>query len=482
MCSADLWINNLKTMKKLFLSLIILFTASVSFAQSIDGDWYGVLSFSGKKLNTAFHITRSADGFTATMDSPDQGAMGLPMDKVSFKDNHLMIEFTQAKLTYQGTFVPDSNIINGKFEQGGVVLLLNLGRDKTSQKPADPGRPQDPKSFNYKREEVMFNNTKGGNQLAGTLTLPATGKVSKIVILISGSGPQNRDEEVLQFNHRPFLVWSDWLTKNGIGVLRYDDRGVGKSTGSFNEATTADFADDAEAAVNYIKSRADLKGLSIGLMGHSEGGMIAPMVASRNKDIKFTVLLAAPGIPVAELMVQQNEDLLRSVGGADSVITVSKRMNAHIYGLISANSKLPASELKTKMEATLIQDFKSYPAFIFGGQPIEQFVKGITLPLTQPWMRYFINFSPVDYLLKLKCPTLALNGTLDVQVRASSNLNGIKSALEKGGNKKFEIVSMPGLNHLLQKAVTGLPAEYVKITETVNPAALTKVSTWINAL
>ena len=230
------------------------------------------------------------------MDSPDQGARGLPTDKTTVTGNQLTIEASTYKIKYMGTFLPDRPQIKGTFLQGEGSLPLNLGRTQSAV-PAAPivARPQDPKDFPYKQEDVTFTNPKGGNQLAGTLTpLPADGKATKIVILITGSGPQNRNEELTAVNHRPFLVWSDWLTRNGIAVLRFDDRGVAKSTGNFTTATSADFADDAEAAVTYIQSRADLKGLSIGLMGHSEGGMIAPIVASRNKAVKFIVLLAAP--------------------------------------------------------------------------------------------------------------------------------------------------------------------------------------------
>lgn len=468
-------------MKRLFLSLSFILLAAASFAQSVAGDWYGLLTVPGAKLHVVFHLVKTGNDYTATMDSPDQKASGIPLDNVSFADNKLTLEFSASKITYNGTFLPDSNKINGTFHQGAASFPLILTHDRPMLKTVDSSRPQDPKDFPYKREEVVFTNPKAGNQLAGTLTLPSDGKATKIVILITGSGPQDRNEEIVQFNHRPFLVWSDWLTRNGIAVLRYDDRGVAKSTGNVS-GTSADFADDAEAGVNYIKSRPDLKKLSIGLIGHSEGGMIAPIVASRNKDVKFIVLLAGPGIPCAQLLLEQSEDQLKLTGAPDSVNKRSVDTNRKIYSAIQTYNNLPTPQLKLKIDSVLYKDFSDYPRIALDKQALDKLVEQTSAPVTSPWFRYFVTYKPADYLVKVKCPVLALDGTLDKQVSAVSNLAGIKSALEKGGNKHFEIVSMPDLNHLFQKAVTGSVAEYGQLTETVNPTALTKVSGWINQL
>lgn len=297
-------------MKKLNLTLILLLAFTTMQAQNIVGDWYGTLNVQATKLHLVFHISKNAEAYSSTMDSPDQNAFGLATDGTAFSNNQLTIQAAKFGLKYTGTFKADSNNISGTFTQGPVNVPLTLSHEKPTAALPPEARPQDPKDFPYKQEQVYFINSKAGDKLAGTLTLPA-GKVSKVVVLISGSGPQDRNEEVKQFNHRPFLVWSDWLTRQGIAVLRYDDRGIGHSTGNFNLATSADFADDAEAAVNYIKSRADLKNLSVGLMGHSEGGMIAPVVASRNKQVDFIVLLAGPGTPITELMLQQSADQAR---------------------------------------------------------------------------------------------------------------------------------------------------------------------------
>lgn len=338
------------------------------------------------------------------------------------------------------------------------------------------GRPQDPTSFPYKREEVLINNTKSNVQLAGTLTIPSNSKVSKIVILITGSGPQNRNEEVL--NHRPFLVWSDWLTRNGIAVLRYDDRGVGKSTGKFSTATTFDFADDVEAAVSFIRSRQDLNKLSIGLIGHSEGGLIATIVASSNKDIKFIVLLAGPGIPLYQLSLQQSADISHTAGASELAVNQALSLNRRYFKLIIEGSSLSKEQLKNQVDTMLYHEMLSqhWDEAKFNG-----WKQRYELLLT-PWLRSYANINPADYFSKIKCPVLALNGTKDIAVNWQVNLTGISKALDQGGNKQYKVVPLDGLNHLFQKANTGSETEYAQISESVNPITLTIVSHWINAL
>lgn len=470
-------------MKRLLSTLGLMVLVLSSFAQDIVGDWYGVLKVPGAQLNIVYHFTKNGDIYSGTMDSPDQKAFGIKIEKVEFSNNKLELNVSILNMKYVGTYLADSNKISGKFSQGPFNTTLDMKREKGNQvSAASAVRPQDPVSFPYKREEVTFTNPKAGNTLAGTLTMPENGKVSKIVILVTGSGPQNRNEDLGPMNHRPFLVWSDWLTRQGIAVLRYDDRGIAKSTGNFQTATTADFADDAEAAVAFIRSRADLKSLSIGILGHSEGGMVAPIVAARNKEVKFIVSLAGPGIPISELMVQQNDDILRLSGVSDSVIENATVTNRKIYELVNANKDLSPSSLKLKIGDVLEQQLKAHPQEGLDDEKKKEYLDMISTTVMAPWFRYFIGVKPVDYWSKVKCPVLALNGTLDVQVKAEPNLAAIKSILQKNGNKKVETVALPGLNHLFQKAVKGSVAEYEQIEETVNPAALTKVSNWINQL
>ena len=469
-------------MKKIFCTLILLFLAISSFAQTIIGTWYGVLKVQGTAIHLIFHLAKNDTAYTSTMDSPDQGAKGLAANKTDFTGNQLTIDLSKFGIKYTGAFKPDSNIITGTFMQGALRLPLNLSSKESTEVAQQPARPQDPKDFPYKQEEVTFTDTKGGNQLAGTLTMPASGHASKIVILITGSGPQNRNEELVPFNHRPFLVWADWLTRHGIAVLRYDDRGVAKSTGDFQAATTADFANDAEAAVNYIKSRNDLKGLAIGLMGHSEGGIVAPLVASRNKSVKFVVMLAGPGVPIVELMTRQTADQLKLNGVSPEIIKLSTQTNLKLYTAAIRYNNLPDDAFKLKLDSILYNDFKTYPADALGNQKPDDIVKRAVAEISSPWFRYFVTIDPASYLTKVKCPVLAIDGTLDMQVNAESNLAAIKKDLDASGNKNNTEVDLPYLNHLMQKAQTGAVSEYKTIEETVDPIALQSVSDWINKL
>lgn len=466
-------------MKKITLILMLLACAFNMKAQDVTGDWYGAIKVAGAKLNLVFHINKSGDGYSTIMDSPDQGAKGLGTDKTTVNSNTITIEATKFGIKYTGTYKPDSSIINGTFTQA----VLNTPLILTHNKPNDQGkRPQDPTTFPYKQEEVTFPNSKAGNTLSGTLTIPSSGKVSKIVVLITGSGQQNRNEELQGMNHRPFLVLSDWLTRNGIAVLRYDDRGAGKSTGNFLTATTADFADDAEAAVKYIQARTDLNKLSIGLIGHSEGGMIAPMVASRNTGVKFICLLAAPGVPMIELGLQQQKDQLRMAGRTPEEMKAPSALLQNLFKTIVDNPQLNSDQLRAKATAMLFQELGTFPPETFATESKQNMVSRITTQFLTPWYRYALALKPADYLTKIKCPMLAINGTLDIQVENITNLAAINAALQTAGNKNHEELALPGLNHLFQKAKTGSMNEYAEIEETFNPVALEKVSGWINGL
>jgi len=463
-------------MKKLTATLGLILIAGFGFAQGIVGDWYGTLKVPTGQLRLVFHISKVGDSFTTLMDSPDQGAKGFASGATTLTGNVIKVDASARGITYDGTFLPDSNKINGIFHQGGNSLPMNFSR-KPIEATAAVTRPQDPKDFPYKREEIAFDNPKGNDRLAGTLTMPADGKASKIVVLITGSGPENRDEEI--FNHRPFLVISDWLTRHGIAVLRYDDRGVAKSTGVYSAATSADFADDAEAAVNYILSRPDLKNMSIGLLGHSEGGMIAPMVAVRNNNVKFIVMLAGPGVPISQLMLKQVQDQQR--GAPQAAIDFNSGLSKAWYDGVIQNPNDSPEQLKVKLDTIGIRYIHARPESGIPDAAIPAILQSDSQMLT-PWMRYFLRVDPADYLKKVRCPVLAIDGTLDLQVDGETNLAAIKANVEKGGNKDVTIVKMDNLNHLMQKAKTGKVDEYAEISTTIEPQVLTTISDWINKL
>ncbi len=449
-------------------------------AQDVIGDWSGQLDVSGTSLRIVFHITLEGDQYQATMDSPDQGASGIPVNGVTFESPNLKLDLANIGGSYEGTVSEDFLSIEGVFTQAGHDLPLKLA--KTSQQEIEqmaPKRPQTPKEpFPYYSEEVVFENADAGIKLAGTLTLPDAKGQYPVVVLISGSGPQNRNEELM--NHQPFLVLSDYLTRQGIGVLRYDDRGVAQSEGDFGTATSADFATDAYAAVQYLKTRKEVLVDKIGLAGHSEGGMIAPMVAAAHPaDIDFIVLLAGPGTKLSELLLEQVELISRVSGVSEEKIKRDAKISKGAYDIMAQKHDLEVE--KKELEAYLDQALDLLDAeeiAAAGGK--QAIIQKQLSTLQDPWFRYFITFDPKDYLTQVKCPVLAINGSNDLQVAPGSNLMAIKEALAAGGNKQGEIVLLAGLNHLFQKSETGSPSEYATIEETMSVDLLKTVANWIH--
>ncbi|MDO9255571.1 MAG: alpha/beta fold hydrolase [Bacteroidales bacterium] len=458
--------------KTTFLFLIVLMTLTVS-AQNITGHWNGVLKVSGIQLRVVFNITKTDTGYTSTMDSPDQGAKGIPVTSTSFENSILDLKVSNAGIEYKGEYNSDS--ITGTFTQRGQSLPMNLKRDSI-EKPKLI-RPQEPvKPYPYYSEEVTFRNLKANLLLSGTLTLPEKEGNFPVVVLISGSGPQNRDEELL--GHKPFLVLSDYLTRNGIAVLRYDDRGVAKSEGDFKTATSLDFASDVEAAVSYLKTRKEIDKKKIGIIGHSEGGLIAPMVASKSKDVSFIVLLAGTGIPGNQLLLLQQELIGKASGVSESDLQKTHEINSAVFDLVIKCNN--TDTLRKELTGFLVQKLKESPdSQKPAGVSDTDFVKLQVDQILNPWMQYFIRYNPAPALEKVNCRVLALNGGKDLQVPPGENLPAIKAALLKGGNKNVTTKEFSNLNHLFQECKTGLPAEYAQIEQTFSPTALEEIVKWI---
>ncbi|NMH87750.1 alpha/beta hydrolase family protein [Flavivirga algicola] len=338
-------------------------------------------------------------------------------------------------------------------------------------------RPQEPKEpYNYVSEAVYFTNSKTNNiKLAGTLTLPKDIKKPAAVILISGSGPQNRNEELA--NHKPFLVLSDYLTNNGIAVLRYDDRGTAESEGVFNDATTFDFATDVEAAITYLKTRNDIDTSKIGLIGHSEGGLIAPMVASKTKDVAYIILLAGTGVNGAKVLETQSRRAAELAGANSAILDENEKLSKIIYNIIRTHSDIENIKIKITEE---LNNFKTqHPKSLITPYITPALIEQQLSILKSKWLLTFIRIDPKDYLEKTTCPVLALNGSKDFQVLPKINLEGIKSGLEIARNKDVTIKELEGLNHLFQTAKTGSMQEYAQIEETFSPVALKIIKDWI---
>jgi hypothetical protein len=437
--------------------------AKPAVPSDIDGIWLGTLDAGATNLRLVLKIANGPDGLTASLQSPDQSQQWLPANSATRSGDSLNFTIESLGVVYDGKIDAGLNSIDGTFTQGGRPLPLALKRVK-DQAELETRHPQNPvKPYPYREEEVTYANKAAGNVLAGTLTIPPGKGPFPAVLLISGSGPNDRDETV--FGHKPFLVLSDYLTRKGIVVLRVDKRGVGKSTGDLAHATTADFATDAEAGVQYLKTRAEADPRRIGLIGHSEGGTVAPMLAAGDPGVRFIVLMAGPGVPGDQIIVEQGRLIEEAAGATKEKAAQDADKQRELFALVE----------KEKDDAVLGKELREKLA---GRVPDAQIDVAIQ-QLTSPWMRYTLTYDPATALRKVACPVLALNGEKDLQVPPAQNLSAIRKALEEGGNKHAEIDEMPGLNHLFQTAKTGSPTEYAQIEETISPVALDKVATWI---
>ncbi|MCC6390507.1 MAG: alpha/beta fold hydrolase [Bryobacterales bacterium] len=423
-------------------------------AADLSGMWLGTVTASGVELRLALHITKSDQGgFGGTMDSLDQNANGIPLANIKVEGDAVRFEVPLAGASFDGRLDAAEKEIAGTLHQGPANMALTFKR--TNAIPV-PVRPQEPKKpYPYDEVEAAYENTAQGVRLAGTLTVPREGKPVPAVLLISGSGPQNRDEELM--GHKPFKLLADYLTRRGIVVLRVDDRGVGGSSGSLMKSTTLDFATDALAGVAYLKTRPEVDHARIGLLGHSEGAVIAQIAASGSKDVSFIVMLAGTAVPGEQVLYAQSEAILRARGLGEMMIASNREMQKRIFEALRAqkDDRAAAETIKT-----------------FAGEVEAR-------RAANPWFRQFLELDPSAYLGKVTCPVLALNGEKDTQVLAKQNLPVIARTLEEAGNRDYAIIKLPRLNHLFQTANTGHPSEYAKIEETMAPVALESISHWI---
>ncbi|MBE0679359.1 MAG: alpha/beta fold hydrolase [Bacteroidales bacterium] len=465
-------------MKRTFLSLLTLIIFSVTaYSQrtcgDIEGSWAGKMKTPAGELQMVFHFTMTdADTIKATADVPDQGVQDIPCGRVTLEDDTLFVDIPMVKGYYRGGFSSDS-LISGKWTQMGRIYDLSL---KKGAKPVEHKRPQEPQPpYPYREEEITFMNTVENFSMAGTLTLPQGEGPFPAVVLITGSGQQDRDETL--FNHKPFKVLADHLTRNGIAVLRYDDRGVGGSKGSLTGATSLSFAGDAEAAVDFLLGRTEIDPEKIGLAGHSEGGFIAPIVASRKGNIAFVISLAGPGVTGYDAIIQQNIDFFRVSGMSEEALEKQLHMLRNIFRFVIAGEDQRAVAKQAMEWYNSELDAKGVTAEERREQ-MSQFAQAL-VQTNNPWWKYFLSTDPAQYWSSVRCPVLALNGDKDIQVSHAQNLPAIKAAVKAGGNRKVKTVTLPGLNHLFQHAETGAISEYITIEETFSPAALELMTTWI---
>lgn len=434
------------------------------YSQSVKGNWEGTLHVNGIKIPLIYRITTEKEMYRVTLESPTQNAKDIPA-VLEMKGDSVQINMPLMFATYRGKLIQDS--IKGTFEQNGAKFPLVLSQMK-QEKYEQPQRPQTPKPpFSYSSKDYTFVNQKDHVTLAGTLTLPKGKGPFPAVVLISGSGPQNRNEEIM--GHQPFWVIADYLSSNGIAVLRYDDRGVAQSTGNFASATSFDFAEDALAAITFLKQQKKINTSKIGVIGHSEGGMIAEIISGKNTSLNFAVLLAAPGKDIRELMIDQTTAILRANGSNENEIRKMTAVNSKCYDILTSgkdNSTL-RKELKTTLKEGLGDS-------LYSESQAEMQIK----QMLTPWYKAFISFRPADYLKEISVPVLAINGDKDLQVDVE-NLDAIEKILKNNGNQQIEVHRMNNMNHLFQSTETGYISEYYELEESFSPKVLEIMKNWI---
>ncbi len=442
----------------------------------VTGTWNGLIRIPDNPLAFVIHVSNESGQLTATGDSPDQSAFGIGIDEVSFENGTLTFTIEQLGVRYSGRMVADHSSIIGSFAQGGGEFKLVLGREEVKRElSARPQTPEPP--FPYQAEEVSVSNDEAGITLAGTLTRPRDAAPRAVAVMITGSGAQDRDETL--FRHKPFLVIADHLTRLGYAVLRMDDRGTGSSTGDFSTATSEDFVTDISAAVDYIYSRDDLVSESgrhrIGLIGHSEGGMIAPMLAAERDDLAFLVLLAGPGVPIHQLLSDQGYLISRATAGEIEGLDEARQRNQALYRAIGALS--PETPITEEIRQMMRDNYAANGISDPEQQQIQLDRELETYD--SPWFRFFLAYDPARYFSRVSTPLVAINGSVDLQVEVDSNLGGIRRMLESSGHDDYEIIRLDGLNHLFQSSETGATTEYAKLEETFSPRALMAISDWL---
>ncbi len=480
-----------KIMRSVFIIACLFFTAT-SFSQNITGNWEGSLQVQGTELPIIFHIVKDSAGkYQATFDSPKQKAYNLACSDVLIKADSVIILIQMLKGSYAGQLDATNKQLTGTWKQGAAALPLTLKKTSDAATTKVITRTQTPKPpFPYKSEDVEYDNADKSVHFGATFTVPLPDPnvnyfrtpVYPTVILITGSGKQDRDETIM--GHKPFAVIADYLTRQGIAVLRVDDRDMGKTTGDYNKSTSADFAKDIEAGIAYLQSREDVDTGNIGLIGHSEGGLIAPMVAVKTNDVKFIILLAGPGEKISTLMEQQADDVAAASGVSKKYLEEYRLLYRQLVSTIVNEPDTAKALVKS---IAVFNDWQKDKDILLvkatTGVTNEKskvdFVKGFVEQLSSPWFNYFLKFDPADYLTKVKCPVLALNGEKDIQVSAKPNLDAIKNALVKAGNTNFKTMVMPGLNHLFQHCKKCTVEEYAELEETFDMETLKLMGNWI---
>ncbi|MEI6264936.1 MAG: alpha/beta fold hydrolase [Sphingobacteriia bacterium] len=479
-------------MKKVSLIILLQSFTFLINAQSFIGDWEGKLVAAQRSIDIVFHIKNAKDGsYSASLDVPIQKAYNIAASEVTVTNNNIVIVIKAASIKFEGELLDDKNL-KGKWIQGGLTIQVPL--KKTSDVPKEKTfiRPQTPKPpFPYISEEVEFDNKNKSIHFGATLTIPSSGGTKNeagkslypVAILITGSGKQDRDETM--FEHKPFAIIADYLAKKGIAVLRMDDREMGKSTGDFMSSTTFDFVNDIEAGLEYLKSREEIDTRNIGLVGHSEGGLIASILASKREDVKFVVLMASPGVKSTELIEQQTSSMAVSHGvSLKSIGEMKPMLNNLVSAIINAPDTASAringikifKDWQENQSKTLVRNTTGVTDEV----SMNSYVNKLVVTLKLPWYVTFMKIDPGVYLTGIKCSVLAINGEKDIQVDAKTNLEAIEKYIKQGGNKNVETKVIKDLNHLFQHCKKCTFEEYSDLQESIAPEVLEILANWIS--
>ena len=470
-------------MKRIFSNLVIVFTAAIFVIKSspaqtvIDGHWEGAILISGSELEIKVDFVNGTDSLRATMDIPQQKQKGLKLIHVKYSHPKIYFELPAGPglATFDGAFVEGADSIAGSFKQAAFTGTFFLKKGEYVK----PEVKEEP--VPYKQEEVTFTN--GSNSFAGTLTIPELPGKHPAVVMITGSGAQNRDEEIIGF--KLFRVIADQLTRNGIAVLRYDDRNIGGSTGkTVNESTTDEFAGDVVEAVKYLKTRDDINPQQVGLFGHSEGGIVAPLAGTKYEGIAFMVLMAGTGVKGIDILKEQSKLIMKADHGSDLEVKGYMEMLDEVYKAVT--TKKGWGELKKMFKESMEESYnrmsKEEKSTVTSKEAyIEQMTEATMTEFKSPWMQYFLQYDPKPALEKTKCPVLLLFGGKDLQVPVAQNEKPMTDALKKAGNTDYTVRTFANANHLFQSAKTGSPSEYADLPKEFVPGFLDEISNWITA-
>lgn len=473
----------MKTLKSKLLTLILVSALSVTSQAQLPSHfggqwWLGMIKEASLPLNLSFDQD-SSGVLSPVLYSPMQSTEPMRPSSWSFSNDTLRLQIKSLGVKMTLRYAASDSSFSGRFHQGLLNTDISLKPSLGLYTPVRPQEPKPPFPYSEKRMVLKHKDSRGEQVNIGvTLTIPDNSTLQNstlpCVLLISGSGMQNRDEELM--GHKPFLVLADYLARCGIASLRYDDRGTGESTGDVANVTTDLLADDAEWLFNWLRKQPSIDRKRVGIIGHSEGGSIAPIIASRNRNVAFIVMLAGPGVDGASILRQQNRDLFLADGVDSTLVSIR---DAFLKECFDAVGKYKESELDSLYKALASHYSKGLSKSDRKKAGLSAFeASQMAAQMKMPWMRRFVQLDPAPYLKKVKCPVLALNGSKDLQVSAIENLTAITKSVKPD---LLTVRQLDGLNHLFQHCDKGLPSEYMLIEETFSQEALEIIATWVRA-